>query len=232
MIYVSSDWHGCSPDKIKELLEQAGFNDGDYLFVLGDVIDRGEHSVELLKYLMEAPNMELILGNHEALMLANDWLFEEIREDNLDNVNAYRLSVYEDWMLNGGGTTLEALRKESDETRKAILEFLRECPLYDAVSVGGRDFVLVHGGLGGYRPDKKMEEYLPAELLEERPFGDTEYSTEFTTIIGHTPSHYFGKKYYNQIVKTPTWIDVDTGAAGGRNPCLLRLDDMKEFYIW
>jgi len=231
MIYVSSDWHGCDTKKIKALLKKAGFDNGDYLFVLGDVIDRGGNSVELLKFLMNAHNIELILGNHEAFLLANDWLFEEITDKNFSNVNPYRLSLYDEWMLNGGTPTLEALRKETPETRNAIIEFLRECPLYDAVSAGGKDFLLVHGGLGNYRHDKRMEEYLPYELLEERPTLSTHYSRSFTTVIGHTPTYYYGKDRKNKILKMSTWIDIDTGAASGLNPCLLRLDDMEEFYI-
>lgn len=72
MIYVSSDWHGCPLSTIQALLKQANFDENkDFLFVLGDVIDRGEHSVELLKFLMNSPSAELLLGNHEAFMLAN-----------------------------------------------------------------------------------------------------------------------------------------------------------------
>ena len=231
MVYVSSDWHGCPLETIKALLKKANFKDSDYLFVLGDVIDRGDHSVELLKYLMEASNIELILGNHEAFLLANDWLFDEIITDNVDSVNAYRLSVCRDWMLNGGRTTLEALKKETPETREYILEYLRERPLYDAITVGDKDYVLVHGGLGDYHPDKDMEEYTVPELLESRPTLSTHYSEEFITILGHTPTGAYGKEYENKIIKMPTWINVDTGAAMGLNPCLLRLDDMKEFYL-
>lgn len=231
MIYVSSDWHGCSLETIKALLKKASFGDSDYLIVLGDVIDRGEHSVELLKYLMDASNMQLILGNHEAFLLANDWVFEEITDKSIDNVNPRRLSLYDMWMFNGGELTLEAMGREDPETRADIIEFLRECPLYDGVSAGGKDFLLVHGGLGNYRVDKKMEEYLPYELLEERPSLCTRYSDKFKTILGHTPTHYFGKEHKNKILKTSTWIDIDTGAASGLNPCLLRLDDMKEFYL-
>ncbi|EKC46540.1 hypothetical protein LEA_19800, partial [human gut metagenome] len=34
-----------------------------------------------------------------------------------------------------------------------------------------------------------------------------------------------------KILKTDTWIDVDVGVPYGNNPCLLRLDDLKEFYL-
>ena len=70
MIYVTSDWHGYPFEKIKDMLNKVGFSEEDFLFVLGDVIDRGEDGIKILRWLMSQPNMELILGNHEAMMLA------------------------------------------------------------------------------------------------------------------------------------------------------------------
>ena len=32
------------------------------------------------------------------------------------------------------------------------------------------------------------------------------------------------------MYQTETWIDIDTGAAGGGAPMLLRLEDLKPFY--
>jgi hypothetical protein len=32
------------------------------------------------------------------------------------------------------------------------------------------------------------------------------------------------------MYRTETWIDVDTGAAAGGAPMVLRLDDLKAFY--
>ena len=59
-----------SETKFLQLLDKAGFGERDFLFVLGDVIDRGEHGVELLRWISRQPNVQLILGNHEAMMLA------------------------------------------------------------------------------------------------------------------------------------------------------------------
>lgn len=230
MIYVSSDWHGCDVQRIKELLASVDFCDSDFLFVLGDVIDRGEAGVELLKWLMEQPNIELLLGNHEDMMLACDWMFSEITDESLAALDGVKLRRLANWQSNGADVTIDAMRHESPESREAILEFLRDCPLYDEVEVGGRRFVLVHGGLGGFSPERALWDYTPRELLWERPMLDTEYSREWLTVLGHTPTRFYGEEYRGRILRTATFVNVDVGVAYGQPPCLLRLDDMKEFY--
>lgn len=40
MVYVISDLHGYPHDAFLALLERAGFSDTDFLYILGDVIDR------------------------------------------------------------------------------------------------------------------------------------------------------------------------------------------------
>lgn len=165
MIYVSSDWHGCSPNKIKELLAKAEFNDNDFLFVIGDVIDRGEHSAELLKLLIYSTNMELILGNHEAMLLSCSWVFDEITDEAIDSLDSQRMHSLHVWQRNGADATIKSLCAESPDTRADILEYLRDCRLYDSVSTDNNDFLLVHGGLAEYRPDKKISEYAQHDLL-------------------------------------------------------------------
>lgn len=46
MIYVMSDIHG-SRRRFDAVMEQIKLTDEDTLYILGDVIDRGEHGVEL-----------------------------------------------------------------------------------------------------------------------------------------------------------------------------------------
>jgi serine/threonine protein phosphatase 1 len=133
--------------------------------------------------------------------------------------------------MNGAENTISALSKETQQTREDILEYLRDCPLYETVSIGEKDFLLVHGGLGNYKDGKSIKEYTPEELLFMRPDLHTRYSSDYTTIIGHTPTNYYLREYKGKILKTDTWIDIDTGAASGLTPSLLRLDDMAEFYL-
>ena len=81
MIYVISDLHGYPLEKFKMLLEKAEFSADDFLYILGDVIDRnGDGGVEMLLWLMEQDNIELLLGNHEAMLLSCSFVFDDITD--------------------------------------------------------------------------------------------------------------------------------------------------------
>ena len=233
MIYVTSDLHGCPPEEFRALLGRAGVTDEDFVFILGDVIDRGEWGVELLVWLCQQPNMELILGNHEAMLLACGFLFEEVTEESLAALTGEKLAVLNDWLMNGGETTLEGLRRlkrKDPEMLEGVLEYLREAPLYEEVEAGGKRFVLVHAGLENFAPEKPLEDYLPEELLFGRPELATRYYPDAVVVFGHTPTHYWGAQYRGKALKGEGWVCIDTGAADGGSPMLLRLEDMQEFY--
>lgn len=231
MVYVTSDLHGYPLNKFRALLEKAGFSQNDFLYVLGDVIDRGADGIAILRRLLAQPNAQLILGNHEAMMLGCSFLFDEITEESIANLTDEKLDSYSNWVANGGEPTLKALRKLGKEEVEYILEYLQDAPLYETVSAGGRDFLLTHSGLGSFEKCKKLPEYSAHDLLWNRPELDTEYHREITTVFGHTPTLLYGDEYAGKAIFTETWIDIDTGAACGRNPMLLRLDDLKEFYV-
>lgn len=66
--YVISDIHG-EYERFMELLEEIELKDTDTLYVLGDVLDRGEHPIKVILKLMEMPNAFCIVGNHEVMAL-------------------------------------------------------------------------------------------------------------------------------------------------------------------
>lgn len=166
MTYVISDLHGYSIEKLKTLLEKAGFCEDDFLYILGDVT---------LK-------------------------------------------------------SLAKLNKESPETVADILDYLRDCPLYEAVTAGGKDYFLCHSGIDEFEKSKKISDYPADAFIWAWPRIDDDYFDDIITVFGHTPTMNYGEQYRNKIIKTKTWIDIDMGAADGKTePVLLRLDDMKEF---
>lgn len=234
-IYVTSDLHGTSLTELQSLLTKAGFTERDWLYILGDVIDRnGDGGVEILEWLLYQTNAQLILGNHEAMLLSCAFLFEEVTEENIGKLKPSQMELLENYRLNGGDVTLKALAKKNREDRDTvldILDYLREAPLYETVSAGGRDFVLVHGGLENFSPDKKLSEYEADELIWCWPELEDEYFDDAITVFGHTPTLCYDPEMRGKILKRRTWIDVDAGVAAGEKPALLRLDDLAEFYL-
>ena len=233
MIYAASDIHGYPLDSFLRLLEKAGFGDGDVLYILGDVIDRnGDGGVAMLRWILSRPNVRLLMGNHEAMMMACGFLFEQIsdlRSENLTYAQKEKLAL---WLQNGAKPTilsLAALSRTVPEEFQRLLEFLRSLKLYETVTAGGRDFLLVHSGLDHFSPDRPLTDYAPEELLWCRPSPDDVYFPDRLTVLGHTPTGYlFGES--GKMFRTETWINIATGAAGGGAPMLLRLDDLQPFY--
>lgn len=232
--FAISDLHGYPVDKFKALLDKANFSDADTLYVLGDVIDRsGDGGVSLLRYIMAQPNFEFILGNHESMLLACDFLFDEIDGHTINYFDDAMSGLLDDYLYNGGGVTLEALHRLSKEEPNAIrdiLQFLRDAPLIGAETVNGRDFLLVHSGFDRFNKEKKLSDYFIDDLLWARPTLETEYFDDIITVFGHTPTLYLSGEHRGKVIKTRTWIDIDTGCAQGFLPALLRLDDLTVFY--
>ncbi|MCQ8876719.1 metallophosphoesterase [Pseudoalteromonas shioyasakiensis] len=74
--------------KLAGALESVNFDyDNDTLIMLGDVIDRGNDSVKLIKHIIKH-NFIMLLGNHEHMMLAS--LIDKDKD-------AFQL-----WVKNGG----------------------------------------------------------------------------------------------------------------------------------
>lgn len=234
MIYVISDLHGYPLEKLKKLLEKAHFSENDFLYILGDVVDRnGDGGVEILTWLLSQPNVQLILGNHEAMLLACEFLFDEITEDSISSFDSEKMEILTNYQLNGGDVTLKALsklNKKSPETVADILDYLHDAPLYEAVTAGGKDYFLVHSGIDDFEKGRKISEYPADAFIWAWPELEDEYFDDITTVFGHTPTKYYGEEYSNKIIKTRTWIAIDMGAGDGvTEPVLLRLDDMAEF---
>lgn len=232
MVYVISDLHGYPLEKLVELLNKAEFSEEDFLYILGDVVDRNnDGGVSTLLWLLEQPNVELLMGNHEAMLLSCDFLFDEITDESIEGFTGEKYDLLINYYNNGGEVTLKALHALPKETQQDILDYLRDCPLFEAITVNEKDFVLVHAGFDNFSKDRKLSSYTADELTWAAPRLDEDYFDDIHTVFGHTPTMAFGEEYEGRIVKTRTWTCIDCGAAYGFEPVLLRLDDFKEFQL-
>ncbi len=69
----------------------------DTLYVLGDVIDRYPDGIRLLRKLMAMPNVRMLLGNHEFMMLDALYYNDDCPKDWWGQNKYLRL-----WYANGG----------------------------------------------------------------------------------------------------------------------------------
>lgn len=225
--YVMSDIHGES-DRFHRMLELIHFSANDTLYIIGDVIDRGPDGVALLQEIMAAPNMILLLGNHEYIML--DYFSPTATEVEIRR-----------WNRNGNQPTLAAWNGLTAEKQQEILTFLQNIPTHLSVTVNARTFYLVHGFIGDNVHDEVWLRPMPDW---ENPLPDC------TLIIGHTKVSSLGRSQEEKeaylaelelrgehlhIRHLPHYIDIDCGCGYFDMPMrrlsCLRLDDMAEFYV-
>ena len=102
MVYVMSDLHGCY-DKYVQMLEKIKFNSDDTLYILGDIIDRGDDGIKILLNMMNRNNIIPILGIHEYMAYSVLEKFNvEITAENYDkHLDSEALQRFENWMFNG-----------------------------------------------------------------------------------------------------------------------------------
>ena len=137
--YVISDIHG-EYERFMELLEEIELKDTDTLYVLGDVLDRGEHPIKVVLKLMEMPNAFCIVGNHEVMALeCLRFLCQEITDLAIEKVDAELLDNLVRWKYNGGDATIREFRALDPEMREEVLNFLEDFSLYEELTVGEKD---------------------------------------------------------------------------------------------
>ncbi len=246
-VYAVSDLHGQYNTFIKGL-EKIGFSDDDYLYVIGDAIDRGPKGIKILMHIKNNKNIDLIIGNHEFMML------NSVATDGKKKCNGQDAELWLDY--NGGRKTFPDYGRLPVNQRKSLLEWLNSRYLIKTIEVGDRKFCLTHSYYS-----KALENMIYSEIsywdiwnivwtsmyrYGDETRGENIYKDypEYTFITGHVPvlsvmRSRKGRPDYNEltILKDGNLIDIDGACAMGyqrgvnNGALFLRLDDMKVFPI-
>lgn len=218
-IYVMSDIHG-NLFTLSKMLKKIEFSNKDRLIIIGDIIDRGKYSLELLAFAHDKENVELLMGNHEYMM-TNFYKSKPLKENDI-------------WFINGGDTTFNQFEKSnsvSAKKKEELIQWVGTLPFKMTLEVNNRKFVLCHAN-----PLANTD----TEMVWDRIFPEKHnlnFDKETVYITGHTPVNAYiskheavAKWYYDKRV-----LDIDCGCAYiddvNSQLCCIRLDDMKEFYV-
>jgi len=232
MQYVISDIHGCY-EKYIQLLEHIKFTEKDTLYVLGDIIDRGNDGLKIMFDMMNKENIIPILGNHEYMAYrCLKRLSVEITADNYDTyLDEDILKEYALWANDGGDTTAKDFRLLSSDDKDSILNYIEEFSLYEEVEVNGNSFVLLHAGLSNFSLSRKLEEYHLHEMIFERMNFEDKYYDDKIIVTGHTPTFLIDEKYRGKIYKKNNCYAIDCGVVYGEKLGCLCLDTLEEYYV-
>ena len=232
------DIHGCA-DKLTNLLAKVAPTTDDRVIFLGDYIDRGPDSKnvidELLLFKREFPTTIFLRGNHEQLLLDSlaelsiieNWkVLRDYPYQFTDNPNDDVFALY---LANGGGATLASYEIAMDKLRVSPretftrfptthLEFLRKLPTwyeYDR-------YFFVHAGITEEDPyGTRGGPFFHLWAREEIPFQNN--GRNKIVVHGHTPVE---KPVYNEGSGN---INLDTGAVYGRT---LTCCDLLSLRMW
>lgn len=191
-LFAIGDIHGCF-DSLKELVEiKIQLQKNDKFILLGDYIDRGDKSKEVVDFIMElqAQGFDIIplMGNHEALLLD---AFED--EKNISK-----------WIQNGGDKTLKSFEISSlKNIDSKYIEYFKGLRYYYAFG----DYLFVHAGFNDnvlnpftdyYSMLWKCKETYTNPLLSDK-----------TIVHGHNPVNV--AKCEERVISKHRVINIDTG---------------------
>lgn len=222
MTYVVANLHGNNTG-FQKLLRTISFKESDVLYVLGDSVDVGEETMELLTDMSMRANVYPLAGEHDLKALRMLSGFEKMLKDGSAPTPDFSAEMTA-WAQDGGMVTLTGYRALDGEMREGVLDYLSECMLCDEIEVGGKTYFLSHAGLANYDEDKCPEDYEPEEVFSTELPKESFFETR-TLVVGHVPTT------SGKIERRGGVIYLDCGVANGGKIGCLCLETGEEYYV-
>lgn len=175
-VFAIGDIHGCA-DELNELLHKLPIRKDSTVVFLGDFVDRGPQSRQVIETAMEMSNFCTViplLGNHEAMFL-----------EFIDGSDPRRVGRF---IYNGGSSTLASYADDRGiyTIPADHIEWLMALKLSYEI----QDYYFVHAGLPDVDIDKiDILEHADEMLWTRRAFFNSSFQWSKTIVHGHTPVH-------------------------------------------
>ena len=194
-LFAISDIHGCFDAFHTLVIRHIGLTKSDKLILLGDYIDRGEKSKEVIDFIIDLMNTGFdiipLCGNHEEMLV-----------DSLSNSDLMPL-----WLLNSGMTTMQSFGindiNDINYIEKRYRDFFQNLEYFKKEG----NFLFVHAGFNDFAPDPFSDKH--GMIWECRTFYENPVLRDKIIIHGHRPRRIENiKKLISESSKV---IPIDTG---------------------
>jgi serine/threonine protein phosphatase 1 len=204
--WVIPDIHGCAKTLRALVEDHIRPSKHDWLYFLGDYIDRGPSSKEVIDYLMflqnEDYNLRLLLGNHEDYLLQS--YYNELNLKSILGMKQVNRKMRE-WLYHGGKQTMESFGLTDLKLfPQEYLEWMKHLEYYIELD----KYILVHAGLN-FKIDNPFSD--KESMLWIREFEvDSKKVNKKRIIHGHVP---VSLEFIDLSIKNKTYkfIDLDNG---------------------
>ncbi|MEH2459154.1 metallophosphoesterase family protein [Nostoc sp.] len=201
---VIGDVHG-HYEGLMTLLEAIAPTSEDQVYFLGDLIDRGPHSSQVVNFVKQN-NYPCLLGNHEQMLL------------NILTNERTSSPTMQAWLYGGGQATVASYHQSTIPDDH--LDWFKSLPTY--LDLG--DIWLAHAGVD---PFKSVTEQTADQLCwirEEFHSIEKPYFPDKQIIIGHTITFTLPGVSPGKLAQGQGWLDIDTGAYHPKSGWLTGLD--------
>ncbi|KZL48162.1 serine/threonine protein phosphatase [Nodularia spumigena CENA596] len=201
---VIGDVHG-HYEGLMKLMEAIAPGSDDQVYFLGDLIDRGPKSAQVIDF-VKNNNYACLLGNHEQMLLS------------ILTGSQTSSSAMQAWLYGGGQATIASY--EDAHIPDEHLDWLKTLPLY--IDLG--DIWLTHAGVD---PELSLAEQTADQfcwIRDEFHSIEQPYFCDKLIIIGHTITFTFPGVTPGKLAQGQGWLDIDTGAYHPRSGWLTALD--------